>query len=52
LPYCPACVAFFTVLETLSAERENQAAEKPEKKTGPTGWRRRCGVMSKEKAEA
>jgi len=34
-PYCPACVAFFTALDALSAARENQPAEKPRKKTGP-----------------
>jgi len=33
--YCPACIAFFTILDALSAERENESPEKPRKKTGP-----------------
>jgi hypothetical protein len=35
-PYCPTCVAFFTVLDALSAERQNEPViEKSRKKTGP-----------------
>ena len=35
-PYCPACVASFTVLDALGADRENESVvEKPRKKTGP-----------------